>query len=244
MQSQNGWPVIDSVEGTRLWVIPGTGRSIRLHAGHAGLVLAHLALWFSEVIEPIGRGVFDDWGWAVRNVRGSDTAISNHSSGTAMDLNATHHPLGIPGTYLNWQYVKIRAHLAFYGGVIRAGLAYHGRVDEMHYEINKGHTAVYRVARRLAKTGRGQRIVAANPGYHPPIDHKPGTRDLKVGSTGADVRFVQSRLGAKVDGAYGPKTAHLVKGFEARVKHNFPGLRVDGTVGKTTWRALGVKVKY
>jgi peptidoglycan hydrolase-like protein with peptidoglycan-binding domain len=50
------------------------------------------------------------------------------------------------------------------------------------------------------------------------------------GSTGAVVRYVQSVLGLKVDGIFGPITDRAVRAFQAR-----HGLKVDGIVGPITY---------
>ena len=95
MQSQNGFPVLATNHTTgplprlRKWVIPGANRHVYLRDGSVGFLLVHFALWFHETISRLDQGVWDEWGWAVRNVRGSSTVISNHASGTAVDLNAT-----------------------------------------------------------------------------------------------------------------------------------------------------------
>lgn len=164
--SQNGWPVFtSSSHGLRAWVIPGTGRTITLRDGSAGFLLAHLALWFHDTIERIDGGVWDDWGYAYRTVRGQTTGFSNHASGTATDLNSTRHPLGKRGTFKRWQVIKIHARLKLvYLGLIRWGGDYQYRADEMHWEINNDLAKVERRARKLSGTPRGKRILAANPG--------------------------------------------------------------------------------
>jgi hypothetical protein len=168
--SQNGWPVLDS--GTsgppprlRHWQIPGTGRKIMLRDGSAGFLLIHLATWFDRRIEALDTGIFDDWGWASRPVRGS-TIISNHASGTAMDLNATKHPMGVStrATFSNQEIEWIHRRLRFYRGCIRWGGDYQGRPDGMHFELNKGMPAVEKRARELTDSKRGARILNANPG--------------------------------------------------------------------------------
>ena len=56
---------------------------------------------------------------------------------------------------------------------------------------------------------------------------------LQRGSTGDSVRYVQSVLGIKVDGQFGPITDRAVKAFQAA-----QGLKVDGIVGPITWGRL------
>jgi hypothetical protein len=160
--SQNGWPAPPA--RIRTWTIPGANRHLNLADGPAGFILVHLALWFHERIERLNVGIWDEWGAAYRPVRGSETDLSNHASGTAMDLNATQHPLGVRGSFKRaWQYVRIRARLRMYRRAIRWGGDYQYRADEMHFEIDRGHAVVQRVAERLMQTPRGKRILRANP---------------------------------------------------------------------------------
>ncbi len=168
--SQNLWPVISSSRSTgahprlRKWIIPGTGRHLYARDGSAGFLLALLALWFHDRIEALDGGVWDEWGWANRPVRGGVVA-SNHASGTAVDLNATRHPLGARGTFSRrLAYVRIRRRLVYMGGAIRWGGDYLNRADEMHFELVKGLGDCERIARRLTRTTRGKAILAANPG--------------------------------------------------------------------------------
>jgi len=164
MHSQNGWVVLNS-EQTHQWVIPGTGRWLRLSKGPAGFVLAHLALWFHKRIEPLDVDPWDDWGYAVRPIRGSSTVISNHASGTAIDLNATKHPLGVRNTFTIDQAAEIRKRLAGrYDGCIRWGGDYQIRADEMHFEIDAGPARILALADALDNSRGGQRVRFANGG--------------------------------------------------------------------------------
>ena len=167
--SQNGWPALAS-DSPKLytWNIPtreGVAR-IRLRNGSAGFILAHMLSFVAEHVEPLVGPVLDDWGYAYRPVRGYSTTLSNHSSGTAADANATRHPLGKRGTWTDRQAARIRTRLAWrlYRKVIRWGGDYHGRPDEMHFEIDAPLAKCERVAKRLLKTRRGKQIAAANPG--------------------------------------------------------------------------------
>jgi peptidoglycan hydrolase-like protein with peptidoglycan-binding domain len=56
---------------------------------------------------------------------------------------------------------------------------------------------------------------------------------LKRGDSGEDVKLLQTALGLKADGNFGPKTEQAVKNFQG--SH---GLKMDGLVGPTTQRAI------
>lgn len=164
--SQNGWPALAyRSDLLHKWKVPGADRHFLLRNGSAGFVLCHFILWFHESVQRLNlKGhVWDEWAHAFRDIRGYSTNLSNHASGTAVDLNATLYPLG---TMLmkRWRILKIRARLLLYRGAIRWGGDYEGRKDQMHFEINRPLPGVERVARRLMNTPRGKRILAANPG--------------------------------------------------------------------------------
>lgn len=163
--SQNGWPGLSSDSPfLYTWTIPDTARKLRLRNGSAGFLLIHLALWFDEKVQDVDGGILDDWGYAYRPVRGYST-LSNHASGTAMDVNATKHGLGADDTFPPDDELRIRSRVGnFFDGAIRWGGQYSGRKDEMHFEIDATLGACELVARRLLDTPRGKRILAANPG--------------------------------------------------------------------------------
>ena len=170
-KSQNGWLVLDNdttgpPPRLRKWTVPTTNRHLLLRDGSAGFLLVHMASWFDDAIEDLDReATWDDWGWASRPIRGS-SVVSNHASGTAMDLNATKHPLGVATrrTFSSAEMEKINDRLKFYNGCIRWGGNYMSRPDAMHFEINKGMAAVEQRARTLTAKPRGKSILEANPG--------------------------------------------------------------------------------
>lgn len=179
-KSQNGYPVLTWDE-TFKWDLPlrnGPKRHVVLKPGDVGFVLAYFAVWYHERVDNINIGIWDEWGWASRPIRG-DSDISNHASGTAIDLNATKHPLGVRGTLKFLVGRGSRVELAEerirrvlnrkFDNTIRAGLNYTGRADEMHYEADEPYSSFFIVAKRLRKTRRGKRILKANPGYRPGI---------------------------------------------------------------------------
>jgi len=132
--SYNGWPASkDAAEiGIKSYAIRGTDIKIKCAAG-CGPLLAEFAAQFHELIEPIDTGGLDDWGYCYRMVRGTTDKLSNHSSGTALDLNATHHPLGKAGTFPLEKVPMIQALAKKYG--LTWGGDYRGRKDEMHFEM-------------------------------------------------------------------------------------------------------------
>lgn len=168
--SQNGYPVLYSNRTTgdlprlRKWMIPGTGRHLYARDGSTGFLLAHCALWFHQRIERLDNTTWDEWGWAVRPVRGQTSGYSNHASGTAIDLNATRHPIGVSirSTFTDVQISRIRTRMRYYGVVEWGGNW--SRPDGMHFEIGGSITACERRAKALMNFGRGADILKANPG--------------------------------------------------------------------------------
>lgn len=132
--SYNGWQASKDPDEIRItsYKVEGTNLKIRCAEG-CGPLLAAFAAEFNTLIEPLEGGVFDDWSYCYRMVRGSSDKLSNHSSGTALDLNATKHPLGKIGTFPNEKVPMIRALAKKYG--LTAGLDFKSRVDEMHFEV-------------------------------------------------------------------------------------------------------------
>ena len=135
LTSYNGWPASkDPAEiGIQSYTVPGTNIKLRCAETVAPLLIG-FAAEFHALIEPINEGGLDDWGYAFRMVRGSTDRLSCHASGTAIDLNATQHPLGAIGTFPADKVPMIRALAKKYG--LAWGGDYRNRKDEMHFEIN------------------------------------------------------------------------------------------------------------
>jgi len=132
--SYNGYPASKDAEAIKIksYPVKGTDRKLRC-AESVGPLLAAFAAEFHELIEPIDEGTFDDWGYAYRMVRGNPTKLSCHSSGSAIDLNATRHALGKVGTFPAEKVPMIRALAKKYG--LKWGGDYINRKDEMHFEV-------------------------------------------------------------------------------------------------------------
>ena len=135
MKSQNGWPASPNPEAIKIksYPIPGTDIKVRV-AEAAAPLLINFAKEFNERVEKIDKGELDDWGYAFRLVRGSEDSLSNHSSGSALDLNARRHPLGKRDTFTPEQKIILDELCAKYK--LRGGYTYQRRPDDMHFEIN------------------------------------------------------------------------------------------------------------
>lgn len=148
LTSSNGWPASEdqAAIGIKSYPVPGTNLKMRCSSKVAPLLI-NFAAEFHALIEPIDEGTLDDWGYCFRKVRGSDSVVSNHSSGTAIDLNALKHPLGKVNTFDASKVPMLKALCVKYG--IRWGGDYKGRKDEMHFEINLNAVKVAALIKKL-----------------------------------------------------------------------------------------------
>ena len=135
LTSYNGYPASKDPQeiGIKSYSVDGTALRLRC-ADSVGPLLAAFAAEFHKLIEPIDGGTLDDWGYAFRMVRGSTDRLSCHSSGTAIDLNATKHPLGKYDTFPAEKVPMIRALAKKYG--LKWGGDFKTRPDDMHFEVN------------------------------------------------------------------------------------------------------------
>lgn len=151
-KSQNGWQASKdpAAIGIKAFHIAGTDIKIRCNE-LAGVILAAFAAEFHKLVEPIDKGELDDWAYCYRPVRGQTTGLSNHSSGTAIDLNAANHPLGKEHTFTGIQEVKLKELVKKYG--LRWGGSYKTRKDEMHFEVIE---TPEQIKLRIKKLGLGK----------------------------------------------------------------------------------------
>lgn len=135
LKSYNGYPASKDRAEIAIKSYPIKGTSIKIACAEVvAPLLVGFCQEFHELIEPIDGEALDDWGYAFRMVRGSTDKLSNHSSGTAVDLNATKHPLGKAGTFPLEKVPMLRALAKKYG--LTWGGDYKNRKDEMHFEVS------------------------------------------------------------------------------------------------------------
>jgi hypothetical protein len=153
-RSQNGWIASKdrNAIGVKSFTIPGTEIKIALNEKCAPILLA-FASEFNKKVEPIEGGQLDEWGYAYRAIRGRTTGLSNHASGTAIDLNATKHPLGKADTFTKPQQKIIRKLCTKYR--LGAGMDYKSRPDDMHFEIIDTPEKVTKLIAELGLTKNG-----------------------------------------------------------------------------------------
>ena len=131
--SQNKWPALPEGHASlvTIEIVGRLGTRRFVVAREAANVLHNFLTWFDANIEPIRS---DSGGYNYRLIRGSSETMSNHSSGTAVDINWEKHPLGAQGTFTSAQATAIRAKAKSLG--LRWGGDYRNRKDEMHIEVD------------------------------------------------------------------------------------------------------------
>ncbi len=237
--SQNGWTasatlktrVIEPVKGVRLRVRDDDDVAYAL-----GWVVAQ---WHKRV-EPVTGKVADDWGFAYRANVNSPSSLSNHASGTAVDINATQNPNGVSLTRVmtKAQAAEVREIVAEFDGALRWGGDYRSTVDAMHVEVNVSKAKLAAAVKRH-KAAHGAKpdpvaVVKDVAENGPQGALKAGSRELRRGMKGTDVAYLQRFLGRQRagadDGIFGEKTEDAVVGYQ-----KMRGINPSGVVGKTTW---------
>lgn len=149
--SYNGWPASPSLNTVPLVVhgetFPGGVRPDPVYT-----CLKYVAEQFHARVEPIVRADWhqaDDWGFYYRLSTGSAYYLSCHASGTAIDINATRHPYGIPAyrTFTAEQIREIHQILAE-ARVVEWGGDWN-LADGMHFEISGSYAEVAAAAARI-----------------------------------------------------------------------------------------------
>ena len=146
--SANGWEASKDPGKINIkqFAVRGTDIKLRCNA-ICGPVLAAFAAEFHVNVEPLDKGQLDDWGYAYRPIRGETTGLSNHSSGTAIDLNAAKHPLGKENTFSAEKQRIIRILAGKYK--LKWGGDYTHRKDDMHFEITQTPEQVKALIKKL-----------------------------------------------------------------------------------------------
>ena len=136
--SLNKWAAPPS--NLKKFKVPGTKRTLTLDVD-AGRILTAVAADYHVMVRPIDVGGTDDAGYSYRKARAADD-LSNHSSGTAIDLNWTEE--GAQGSNRGAKFFAQAKHRAAiqklkkkYGRWVNWGGDWRAK-DYMHWEIKSG----------------------------------------------------------------------------------------------------------
>jgi hypothetical protein len=149
----------------------------------------------------LDEGILDDWSYAERPIRGSHVP-SEHSRGTAIDINAVHNPMGSTlRTDMPW-WVPVVAKK--WG--LRWGGDYTTRKDAMHFEY-------VGLARDIPA------ILAANTSHRPAPVNAPDEDGITPVDSKEAVSFLQVLLNLNgqhvaVDGVYGKATGQAIRNLK------------------------------
>lgn len=241
--SYNGWPASPDPEAIGIdqaFNVGGVWFPGGVRGGDVALVLGHVAAGIHATVERLVKGWC--WGYEFRQNVNNPSVLSNHASGTAIDVNAPSHPNGKGGTFTPAQVVQIRKIIAEAGNVVAWGHDWHGTVDEMHFEIHGTVQQVKAAAAGLrapAPPAAGASPFPLPAGYYfgPLSGPKQSISGMAPDGSDRKWRFSITRIQAVVhvamDGLYGPRTGQAVKGWQAA--HH---LSADGLTGPITWRAM------
>lgn len=157
VNSQNGWPASADRRaiGVGHFEVGGVDFPGGVKTGDVAVVLANVAREIHERVESLHQGWC--WGHNYRPVVGGGS-LSNHASGTAIDINAPRHPIGQRDTFTAKQRATIHAILKAHDDVVRWGGDYAGRPDEMHFEINASAARVATLARKIRNAQEGEEM--------------------------------------------------------------------------------------
>jgi len=229
------WPNCD--RSNIVTLIRADGLRLPVHRELAGLVSLLM-----DLTELHGYNIRPDWTWgyACRPIAGTSTA-SNHSQGTAVDINAPVNPRRRPlTTNLPKAVVQLwKDHGFVWGGDYRTSTP-----DPMHFEVDPSKSPhdmwlIEQQLRAFLRDHGGQPSgppIPREPHRRPTARPYPGL--VRMGDQGADVRVWQTVLVERgyriaVDGDFGPATNHVMMDWQR--KHR---LHVDGIGGEATWHSL------
>jgi hypothetical protein len=241
--SQNGWGVFTSApNGDLKWI---TGR---VRAGDVMTVFDYLCDRFDKEVEAIQ--VSASWGWAYRPISGQTSGFSNHASGTAIDINAPKHPLGVANTFSSTDQSTIRKILNDLGGSIRWGGDYSSRKDDMHFEVNTSAANLSKVAAKI----RGGKLKSDGVNWKPkakfPVSLSRVRRQFRIAAglvkgnveRNNGVGRIQRALDITVDGYVGSQTLAAWTAYEERLggdaHANIPGKKSLTALGEGRFRVV------
>lgn len=208
--SQNGWPVVPRSSVDERPLIRDVKVPNGVLAGDVAVIFRWLAEQYDRRVEKLRPGWC--WGWFVKNIEGSRT-ISNHASGTAVDLNAPDNPMGQGTTRKSMTSAQIAECHKLEDesdDVLRWGGDYVSRQDPMHWEVVGSRAAVKKLADKIrgSKPTPPRKVETMKLSVTLPV-LKQGDDDAKLDGYNMITR-VQRIVGADDDGIWGPATTQKI----------------------------------
>ena len=137
MKSSNGWEASDDQAkiGIQVFTVISGIRPVKLRCAKAvaPLLIAACKEWHKRV-EKLEPGEVQ--GYAYRDVRGGAGTLSNHASGTAVDLWPSRHPQGSANGNLTPEQRSAILDICSKYGLRSGGTYKSAKPDWMHIEIN------------------------------------------------------------------------------------------------------------
>jgi hypothetical protein len=198
--SYNGWPASrdPSAIGIKPFKVAGRDFPGGVKGGDVATVLRYVAVQWHTRVESLYTGPDrDDWGYSYRANVNNPSELSCHSSGTAIDCNASSHPNGQRNTVTYAQKQVCLTIEKECSGLVRWG-GHFTTTDEMHWEIHGTRAEIAALAKRLR-----------NPAWF--------HRTLTPGMVGEDVRVARKRLHLPAGTKYDRAMEDAVRRYRARL---------------------------
>jgi hypothetical protein len=203
--------------------VHGWGFALDLSLGMPQKPFGHSVLnWLKENGPPIGwflgRPKDEPWHWVFRGPGGTSPGTTTAS--TDVDLGAGKIMTSNAEVMIGSSGLAVTIARALLD--LPAGSVFDETTDQAVRAFQETHDLVVdgRVGPNTWAKLRGTTAPAERP-------------TIRIGAEGDTVRWLQRRVGAIVDGDFGPVTRRAVMSFQAAA-----GLTVDGIVGPKTWPAL------
>lgn len=136
VRSGNGW--IASPDPAKIGVVPLAYGKTTFPAGCRKGDVYWIFRWYLRryhaQVEPLVPKTC--WGYSYKPNANNPSVVSNHGSGTALDINAPQHPNGKKGTFTAAQRVTLKRLQDAALGALRLGEFYTSTTDGMHVEID------------------------------------------------------------------------------------------------------------